>query len=88
VVFLLDVRRIPSAHDLALQGWLENRAIPACFVVTKTDKISRGGRGFHFRQIAEAFGLPQEDLVPFSAVTREGGPFIWGRIIRAVEGKG
>jgi GTP-binding protein len=84
VIFLLDLRRTPSQLDLQLKGWLDHHAIPTCFVLTKADKVSRGSRLPLIRQIADALEVTAADLIPFSAVTREGRRELWGVVLRAV----
>ncbi len=86
VTFLLDMRRTPSELDLQLKAWLDLHAVPTCFVLTKADKVSRGGRQPLIRQMADALELPAADLIPFSAVTREGRRELWGAVLRAVSG--
>jgi len=42
VVFILDIRREPSEEDLALKAWLDYYGRKTLFVLTKSDKLSRG----------------------------------------------
>lgn len=40
LLFLLDIRRIPSREDLALFKWITYRNLPIILVLTKSDKLS------------------------------------------------
>jgi GTP-binding protein len=84
VVFLLDIRRVPSVQDLRLKGWLQEKGITTSYVVTKVDKVSRGGRASQMGQIARELQLPVGELLPCSASTREGCNELWGFIVRAL----
>src|SRR5512134_3718952 len=42
VVVLLDIRREPDARDERLVEWLAHYGVPACYVLTKSDKVKRG----------------------------------------------
>lgn len=44
VIQLLDIRHAPNQNDILMKNWLQNSGIPMMLVVTKADKISRGGR--------------------------------------------
>ena len=44
VVWLLDIRREPSADDLALGGQLNARGVPTLVALTKADQVARGRR--------------------------------------------
>jgi GTP-binding protein len=78
VIFILDIRRDPSAEDFDLINWLHFYSIPHVFVLTKTDKLSRGQA-----KIRESFikkrleiSLPAA-IIPFSAKTGEGKEKVW-----------
>jgi len=85
VVWLLDVRRDPSDEDLRFLDWLEEAERPTIPVVTKVDKLSRNELTRRLAAIARATGLEREHFTPFSAMTREGVPELWGRIEAAIE---
>lgn len=85
VVLILDMRRIPSQQDRQLKSWLEQKALSTCYVLTKADKIPRGKRSHKIRQIAQTLGASTEELLAFSARTREGRRALWGAIRRAVD---
>jgi GTP-binding protein len=86
VVFLLDIRRVPNEQDLQLKEWLTNRGIPACFVATKADKLSRGARASQVSRIAMSLEVPAAEVLRFSVLEREGRRALWGRITGALKG--
>ena len=78
VVHLLDVRHPPTDNDLDMLGLLEEAQKPTLIVATKVDKLKRGQRAPHLRQIRQALDLDEDALVvPFSAVTGEGVRPVW-----------
>lgn len=72
LVWLLDVRRNPSAADLALGDQLAGWEIPVLVAITKGDKLTRGKRSERMRSILGEIGLPEDQAVMTSAVTKEG----------------
>ena len=78
VVHLLDVRHLPTENDLDMLALLEEAQKPTLIVATKLDKLKRGQRRPHLRQIRHALELDEDALVvPFSAVTGEGVRPVW-----------
>ncbi len=71
-VWLLDVRRDPSAHDLEIVELLDRRALPVLVAITKADKLGRGRRKQRTEAILAAVGLPEDQCVVTSARTGEG----------------
>jgi len=72
VVWLLDVRREPSSDDLAVGALLEQRGLPLLVAVTKADKFGRGRRLERTREILRAVGVPEDQCVVTSVLTRDG----------------
>lgn len=72
VIWLLDLRRDPSAEDLAMAALLVRRGVPVLVALTKADKVPRGGRGARARAIADAVGVPEDQCVLTSARRNEG----------------
>ncbi len=72
VVWLLDVRREPSAEDRDMGAELAERGVPTLAAITKADKLGRARRLERTREILYAVGLPQEQSVVTSTRTREG----------------
>ena len=77
VVWLLDVRREPTAEDLQFLDWLEQAELPTIPVVTKADKVSRNELARSLAAISTSTGLDVELFTPFSAVTRLGREELW-----------
>jgi GTP-binding protein len=77
---LLDARRIPSAEDLEIRDWMEERGSAWRAVLTKTDKLSGNELAAARRKIAEVTGLPKEALIGFSKTNRSGVAEMWGVI--------
>lgn len=82
VVLILDIRRIPSEGDLKMVGWLNTYGIPPLVVLTKCDKLSKLERARQTALIAAKIGLDREELLHFSALSREGRDAIWREIVR------
>jgi GTP-binding protein len=62
VVWLLDIRREPSADDLRMRELLIATERPVLAVLTKADKLTRSGQGPRARELAEALGLHQDQV--------------------------
>ncbi len=81
VIFILDVRRDPSAEDVDLIRWLNFYRISHLFVLTKIDKLSRSQARVRKNAIIKSLGIqPLSDPVLFSAKTGEGREKIWNVI--------
>ncbi len=80
VVFLLDIRHEPGNHDMVMNRYLKENNIPAAYVATKADKISRGSRMKNIGVIARALGIAPGDIIEYSTQTGEGKTKLWERI--------
>ena len=72
VVWLLDVRRDPSAHDLDLAARLSALEVPTLVAVTKGDKLPKGRRASQTTAIMKSLELPESQSIVTSAVSKEG----------------
>src|SRR5881628_3664552 len=72
VVWLLDIRRTPSADDGAMQDLLAARQTRVLAALTKSDKLPRGERRPRERTLAATLRLDEEQAVVTSARTGEG----------------
>lgn len=80
VVLIIDIRRTPREEDLQMLDWLRNFGVPPLLVVTKCDKVSKNEREKQLGIIAKQLGVQKSDLLPFSALSRDGQENIWKRI--------
>jgi GTP-binding protein len=80
VVLIMDIRRIPRDEDLQMLAWLRTFSVPPLLVVTKCDKVSKNERERQLVLIAKELGVNKSELIPFSALSREGLEQIWARI--------
>jgi GTP-binding protein len=72
VVWLLDIRRAPSADDLAVGERLRARGVPTLVALTKADRVPRGRRPARAAEIALRLELDAAEFILTSAKTREG----------------
>jgi GTP-binding protein len=72
VVWLLDVRRDLSAEDETIRELLAESGHPVLAVLTKIDKLGRVAIQERAAALADALGLPIDQLQPTSAVTGQG----------------
>ena len=72
IVQLLDARRTPSDDDLQMLEFLARTGIPTLVVATKTDKLRKQDRASRLEALAREAGIELDQIIPFSAETREG----------------
>lgn len=85
VVLILDIRRKPSDGDLQMLSWLENYNIPPVIVLTKCDKLSKLERARQTVLIAESIGRGKDELLHFSALSKEGRSQVWQKVLQLLE---
>jgi len=84
VILIVDVRRDPNPEDATLLEWFRHYSLNFLVVMTKVDKVSRNEADKHKRELKNSFGLTEDKIIPFSAVTGEGRNEIWKKIEWAV----
>lgn len=84
VVLILDIRRNPAEGEHDLIGWLHHHRIPVIPVLTKADKISKNKQNSRISAIKDALPMISEDLICFSAKTRQGKDKVWHAILKLV----
>lgn len=80
VVLILDIRRKPSDDDLNMLRWLGTYGIPPIIVLTKCDKLSKNERAKQASVIGRTIERDLGDLLPFSALSKDGRDGIWEQI--------
>jgi GTP-binding protein len=80
LVLIMDSRRTPGPEESALVDWLNRHQIAAVLALTKIDKLPRSRRLICANKAAAALAVPQEDIVLFSAKTRQGREELWHRL--------
>ena len=81
VVVILDIRRVPTAEDGQLLRWLDRERIPTVLVVTKADKLSKTAQKKQLNVIVEAIAADPDDIILFSAVSRQGRDALWKTLV-------
>ncbi len=80
VVLIIDIRRRPKNEESNLINWLLEAAIPVILVLTKADKLSKNRRINQMKAISGDLGIPADNLILFSAKTRQGLADVWAAI--------
>ena len=81
VILIMDIRRSPGTEELNFIDWLAREGLACLLVLTKTDKLSKTRQNKQAAMIAGTVGWKKEDLLQFSAKTKQGKAAIW----RAIE---
>jgi GTP-binding protein len=81
IVHILDIRHEPSALDRQMFAWLSGSGKPVLFLLTKSDKLSKGKAASRTKQIIRDLpGADEKNVITFSAVTGLGRNEVWGAI--------
>jgi GTP-binding protein len=84
VILLLDSRHEPTKQDILMREWLRAYHIPMIVVATKIDKIPSTKRSKQITLIRKTLKLqPHEQVLEFSALSKEGISPIWEAIFQA-----
>lgn len=81
VVQLLDVRHDPTGDDMQMLDFLSEIGAPTLIAATKIDKLRKGEVGPRLRALADAIGVDESQIIPFSAETGEGRDDLAGAIV-------
>ena len=79
-VVLQDIRRMPGQEENELLDFLGHYNLPAIFVLTKADKFSNNKQATQARKIRQEMGLETDEIVCFSAKSRQGVDTLWEMI--------
>jgi len=80
VVLIVDARHEPPESDRQALAFLAGQGRRVLVAATKIDKLVTSRRRAAVRAVARGLGLPEEDVVPFSAVEGAGTGELWKRI--------
>ena len=69
---LVDIRHAPSEQDIAMHSWLCRSGFDVTVIANKIDKVSKNARASSLALIAKSLDVPRQEIIPFSAVSREG----------------
>jgi GTP-binding protein len=86
VVWLLDVRHPPSKDDLVIRELLAVSGRPVLAVLTKADKLGRGGQQEALATRARELGMAADELILTSGTTGLGMGELGESILAAVSG--
>lgn len=78
VFLLVDIRHEPSKNDKTMYDWIVYNGYRPVIIATKLDKINRSQVQKHVKMVRDGLGLGKDDdLIPFSALTKQGREEIW-----------
>ncbi|MCP4748878.1 MAG: YihA family ribosome biogenesis GTP-binding protein [Desulfobacteraceae bacterium] len=80
VVLLIDIRRDVRIEEMNFIDWLEHYKIPIIPVLTKSDKLSKTNQMKQRKLITADLGIGAENVVLFSAKSRQGKDTLWNKI--------
>jgi GTP-binding protein len=87
-ILLVDMRHKPTEHDIQMYDFLKYYDQPVLVVATKADKVKSSRHNKHIKQIKDELELePEDQLITFSSVTREGKKEVWEKILAHARGE-
>lgn len=84
LVFIMDIRRTPAQEELNFVEWLDQCGLPGILILTKMDKLSKTKQAKQQHSIAETLDVTKDDLILFSAKSRQGKDSVWKAIEKLV----
>lgn len=86
VVLLIDIRHEVGKNDKMMYDWVVHYFNRVIVVATKADKLNRSQIQKHTAMVKKGLNLrPQDMIIPFSAVTKQGKEEIWAVLEQGVE---
>lgn len=84
-LILVDIRREPTADDVAMVDLLTSRTIPFTIAATKGDKLSGAQRGAAVVKIAAALKCGRDDVIVTSSEKRMGREELFSLFGKVIE---
>lgn len=84
-ILIVDLRHPPTEDDVLMYNYFKHYHIPVLVIATKADKIGKTLRPRHQKVLHATLGIqPEDHVVLFSSVTKEGRETAWKIITRYV----
>ncbi len=80
ILFLFDIRRLPSEEDFKLLEWASHQNKSLILVLTKVDKVSANQRRANLQKILDAFNCENLHHVYYSTVKNVGRKELMAKI--------
>jgi GTP-binding protein len=87
VVLIVDARHEPPDSDREALAFLAAQGRRVLVAATKIDKLGKSHRFGAVKTVARALGVPEAEVVPFSAVEGTGTDALWTRLVALVKEK-
>ena len=85
VFLLIDIRHEPSKNDKRMYDWIVAQGYEPIIIATKLDKLKRSQVQKHVKMVRQGLSLlPGSQVIPFSAVTKQGREEIWDLMDRLI----
>ena len=85
VFLLIDIRHEPSKNDKMMYDWIVAQGYEPIIIATKLDKLKRSQVQTHVKMVRQGLSLlPGSQVIPFSAVTKQGREEIWDLMDRLI----
>ena len=84
VVLIVDARHEPPESDREALAFLAAHGRRVLVAATKVDKLARNRRLAAVKAVARGLGVPEAEVVPFSAVEGTGTDALWARLVALV----
>ena len=85
VVQLLDVRHDPTGDDRIMLDFLAELGVPTLLALTKVDKLGRGARAKRITELCSAYGVDEDQVIPFSAHENIGRDDLASALVQLLE---
>ena len=84
VVLIMDIRRKPGPEEMNMLDWLNHYDIPSIPVLTKSDKFSKTKQQIQRKEIANTLSADKDNLILFSAKSRQGKEKVWDAVKKLI----
>ena len=85
VFLLVDFRHKPTDDDVMMYNYLKHYNIPVTVVCTKIDKVTKKNQDKNLKLISKTLGIEQQELIPFSTITKVGKQEIYNKLMEEIE---
>ena len=85
VFLLIDIRHEPGSNDRMMYDWIVSNGFTPVIIATKLDKIKRSQIDKQIKLIRTTLGASGVEIIPFSAVSKQGREEIYEIIDKILE---